>query len=176
MRANTNIAALLVLLPGIALAQFKCTGADGKVSFQQMPCQGQAKAQRLELRDQQPTASTADTTGDDSPRPAKPRKAADVVVAEKMARDRRVRELERQVADAEGGFDIRNQRMAVEMDQLHSQRYRANNYLAGATYEQSLATEMHAVAAKYKALNDVEIERLKTLREELARAKAAAAA
>lgn len=39
----------LALAAGNAAAQFKCTAADGTVSFQQQPCAAQAKAQRLDL-------------------------------------------------------------------------------------------------------------------------------
>ena len=41
--------------------------------------------------------------------------------------------------------------MTREMDALRAQKARANNNLAGATWEQSLSTEMQAVAARYKA-------------------------
>lgn len=40
---------VLVLAAGPALAQFKCTQADGSVSFQQQPCAAQARAERLAL-------------------------------------------------------------------------------------------------------------------------------
>jgi len=42
-------AALLVALlaPVAAFAQFKCVQADGKISFQQMPCEGGGSSQRL---------------------------------------------------------------------------------------------------------------------------------
>lgn len=40
---------ILTLAAGPALAQFKCTSADGTVSFQERPCAAQAKAERLVL-------------------------------------------------------------------------------------------------------------------------------
>lgn len=45
-----KLAALsLVLVASAAHAQFKCTGADGSVSFQQAPCAASARAERLNL-------------------------------------------------------------------------------------------------------------------------------
>lgn len=53
-----KIAALsLVLVASAAQAQYKCTSADGSVSFQQSPCATGAKAERLVLpAATQPTA------------------------------------------------------------------------------------------------------------------------
>lgn len=47
MKHAAAVVLALASLP--ALAQFKCTGADGRVSFQQQPCEPAAAAQRLEL-------------------------------------------------------------------------------------------------------------------------------
>lgn len=45
-----HLAALVLALATVpACAQFKCTGADGRVSFQQQPCEAGAAAKRLEL-------------------------------------------------------------------------------------------------------------------------------
>ena len=67
----------------------------------------------------------------------------------------------------------RNVQMQNEFAALRSLKGTANNNLAGATYAQSLSTEMEAVASKYKALNDVDQERLKVLRADLATARQA---
>ena len=47
----------------------------------------------------------------------------------------------------------RSEQMSREMDALRAQKARANNNLAGATWEQSLSTEMQAVASRYKVMN-----------------------
>lgn len=46
---KTALTLALVLAAGPALAQYKCTAADGSVAFQQQPCVAQAKAERLVL-------------------------------------------------------------------------------------------------------------------------------
>lgn len=43
------VAALFLAASGTAIAQFKCTGPDGKVAFQEAPCDRSAAAQRLDL-------------------------------------------------------------------------------------------------------------------------------
>ena len=40
--------------------------------------------------------------------------------------------------------------------------------LAGATWEQSLSTEMQAVASRYKVMNDADQEQIKALRAKVA--------
>jgi hypothetical protein len=47
----------------------------------------------------------------------------------------------------------------------------ASNNLAGAIWEQSISIEMTAVAAKNKAMNDIDAERAKQLRIDLAEAR-----
>ena len=168
------------LAPAAALAQFKCTGADGKVSFQQMPCANTEKVQRLELRDKSarprpaPLADAQDGTSASSA--SAKAMSADERIADRMGRDRRVRELEEQITSTEQLIDRRNLQMNAELEALRNQRSLAKNNLAGATWEQSLATEMQAVATKYRAMNDMDVERLKSMRTDLASAKAAAAA
>lgn len=72
-----------------------------------------------------------------------------------------------EIAGLERVIDSRNRRMQMEMESLRYRKSFANNNLAGATYEQSLSTEMQAVATRYKAQNEVEFERIRALRTEL---------
>ena len=55
------------------------------------------------------------------------------------------------------------------MDDLRNRKGYARNNLAGAMWEQSLSTEMQAVASKYAAEIDAKQERIKRLRAELDR-------
>lgn len=89
----------------------------------------------------------------------------------KYEQERRVADLEEQVKFLERRIGSRNTAMANEMAAVRNQKRLANNNLAGATWEQSLSTEMQAIAAKPKALNDVDIERIKLIQSELATAK-----
>lgn len=166
-----SLLVLLLLAPGVALAQYKCTGPGGSVSFQQTPCAASQSQQTLTLKV--------------APAPMRAQASSDAVgnagastggtVEQRMARqlekERRVRELEQAVGQTEFNMANRSSQMTNEMAALRSRKQSANNNLAGATLEQSISTEMQAVASKYKAMNDVDIEFLKQLRTELAAAK-----
>ena len=91
----------------------------------------------------------------------------------KLQGERRVLELERAVQATEFNIANRNVQMQNEFAALRGMKASANNNLAGATYAQSLSTEMQAVTAKYKALNDIDQQRLTTLRTDLAAAREA---
>jgi hypothetical protein len=167
-------AALLALLalPLAASAQYKCVDAAGRVAFQQTPCAAQEKQQPLKLRADAPTAPA--TQAAVTPSGAVDQAAsADARMLRKMQGERRVVDLERAVQATEFNIASRNVQMQNEFAALRRMKSSANNNLAGATYSQSLSTEMQAVTAKYKALNDVDQERLKTLRTDLDAAKQA---
>jgi hypothetical protein len=156
---------VLLLLPTIAAAQFKCVDAAGRITIQQTACPMEQKQQPLKMRADIPSP------------PASVEQGAGVSVHERMLRnmvgERRVLELSRAVQSLEFDISNRNAQMSREFDALRVMKTSANNNLAGATYQQSLSTEMQAVAAKYKALNDTDQERLKLLRADLASAKLA---
>lgn len=163
-----KLAALAVLvLPIAATAQFKCVDAAGRVAFQQMPCAAQEKQQALKLPPPGPTTTAPGQPGAVVDQAA----SADARMLRKMQGERRVQELERAVQATESNIANRNVQMQNEFAALRQLKASAKNNLAGATWEQSLSTEMQAVATKYKALNDIDQERLKTLRTELAGAK-----
>lgn len=146
-----------LLLPLMALAQYKCTAADGSISFQQTACAGVQKQQVLVIKP---------AMGSDPPAAAN--STADQRMVRAMEQERRVRGVEQTIINTEHGIDNRNALMSAEVAALSNRKSAARNNLAGATYEQSLSTEMQAVSSKYKVLNDVDIERLKQLRIDLA--------
>lgn len=164
-------------LPALACAQFKCTSTDGKVSFQQTPCEVSSKQQPLQLKSSPPQLPNPSRTTDGEPAA---RKGEGGTVEQRMVRqmekDRRVRELDQQISDTEAAINGRNAAMNNELAALRSRKQFANNNLAGATYEQSLSSEMQAVAAKYKAMNDVDVARLQQLRLDVANARQIAGA
>jgi hypothetical protein len=163
----------LLMLPVAASAQFKCVDAAGRVTFQQAPCAAQEKQRPLKLR-ADATAQPASASPVVTPAgPVDQGASADQRMLRKMEGERRVLELERAVQATEFNIAHRNAQMSNEFAALRGLKASAKNNLAGATYEQSLSTEMQAVASKYKALNDTDQERLKLLRADLATAKQA---
>jgi hypothetical protein len=93
--------------------------------------------------------------------------SAEQRIARTLERERRMREIEREIQAVEANIFNRNAVMSQEMTALRNQKQYANNNLAGATWEQSISTEMQAVAAKYQAMNDADRERVKQLRANL---------
>lgn len=155
--------AALAVLCGTACAQYKCVAADGKVSFQQMPCPGNASGQKLELK----PATGAGPAAAPSPSASVTGVAAEMQWVHRMERERKLKEHQQRISDLQAAIDARNRRMQDEMAEIQSRKAQAKKSLAGATWEQSLSTEMQAVAAKYQALNDADQARLTQLRAEL---------
>lgn len=153
--------ALLVATPSWAIN--KCVSADGKVSYQAQPCSG-GTSKTINIQ----AAPTAEAKSNATPKSAESgAQTSEQRTLAGFERERRIRELKDEIAGLERVIDSRNRRMQVEMESLRYRKSFANNNLAGATYEQSLSTEMQAVATRYKAQNEVEFERIRALRTEL---------
>lgn len=166
LRAATLLAVALVA--NSAHAQFKCVDSTGKTSFQQMPCSAQQKQQTFDVR---PANGSVSATTPASAAPASGAAATDQRLVAKYERERRIRDLQREVSSIQGTIDGNNERMSAEMQAVSNRKRAANNNLAGAAWEQSLSSEMNAIAAKYKALNDVALGRLNAAQTQLAEAQ-----
>lgn len=179
----------LVIALGVALtaqganAQFKCTGADGKVAFQQTPCDDRQRQEAIKLRDglqpaaPRPRASDAAASSPTGMAQAatqpRPTESPYTRLNEMLVRERRTAELEREIQSTEAAIDYRNNQLNAEIAALQAKKHQARNNLAGATWEQSISIEMQAVATKYKTQNDNDHERLKKLRADLETVKRA---
>lgn len=156
-------AAMLVLTvaTGTCWAQYKCTGTDGRVSFQQLPCPASASTQKLTIK---PAAGVPADAGPAAP-PASG--TSEMQWVRSMERERKIKEQQQRIAETQATIDRRNRQMQQEMATIRDQKAMAKNNLAGATWEQSLSTEMQAVAAKYQALNEADQARIKQMQTEL---------
>lgn len=160
--------AVVLVLSGVSLfaqAQFKCVGPGGTVSFQQMPCASSHKAQALQLRDTRPPP-VQEIEPDGSPK--KRKLLPDEVIVQRMQNERRLREIDQEIDSLEKDLAWRSGAMERELGVLKMRQQSAMNNLAGATLEQSISTEMLAVAQKHQALSGITNERLKMLRAERA--------
>ena len=164
---KTIVVLLVLATPMTASAQFKCTDAEGKVTFQQTACAKSGKQEPLKLRTDAPSRAASDVAAEGG--------SVEQRMVRKLERDRVMRGVEDEIRDTEGAIANRNNAMVAEIAALRQRKASANNNLSGATFEQSVSTEMNAVAAKFKALNEIDIERLKQLRVDLAAAKREAA-
>lgn len=155
------IAALLAIplavssLPAHAQQMYKCT-VDGRTTFAEFPC-GKS-AEKITVR---PVA------GDYAPAPlavAAPAGRAAAPTSDRhaqldeMVRQRRIRELEYEIRDAENDMD-------AELGALKGKKRYAGYGLAGATWEASISQEMQAVTAKWRGKIDALNGQLATLRK-----------
>jgi hypothetical protein len=176
MKFQTRPAAfLLAFACSGATAQYKCVDAKGNTSFQQTPCPASAKEQKVRVFSGEAQRQTTPRAS-----PVPPQLSADQRILANIQRERRLEDraqaidnLERQINYIESVIDKRNIQLASEIAALQHKKTYAKNNLAGATWEQSISTEMQAVTQKYKAMNDVDFEKLKQTRSQLEAVKSA---
>lgn len=174
MKTKIALLAIACLAASPAWAINKCTGADGKVVFQDAPCAG--KGETLNVRPASgasrslpvadaPTATPAG--GDPAPgqAPMTEVQRIEKQIAESQ-KARRKQEFEvRLVPDAEAAIHSHRAQCDAEIRALQIKKTSANNNLAGATWEASISSEMAAVATRCDTRN-------RELRENAARLRA----
>lgn len=134
---------------------YVCTDGDGRKSFQAMPCDA-GLASEVRSYDRGPEVA-----------PSEYRLSTDTPAYKQMRADNRRAELNREVRRSELAIDRHSRSMQSELTALRNKkRYAANNQ-AGATWENSISTEMQAVTSKYTTLMDVERDNLNRMRQEL---------
>lgn len=151
-RAGAIAAASLALLQLPAAAVNKCTGPDGKTVFQDAPCAG--KGETLTIRPasgsgrEQPAGVKPGGGGGDASQPMTEAQRIERQIAESQ-KARRVQELEfRFVPGAQNAVVQHRQACDRELQALRASKSRANNNLAGATWEGAISGEMTAVATR----------------------------
>lgn len=157
---------MLVLAAGVAGAGvYKCTDAKGRVSYQAAPCpQGAAAA--ITIQESAPPPAEGDPPARAAPDGSSPEEQTALLAkqAKEAERSLRLRQIDRDIGDAESRIAGYRRAMDTEMAQLSASKARAANNLAGATFEASVSAEMQAVAAKYDALIRVQQDRITRLR------------
>lgn len=136
------LAAALACALSPAWAVNKCTGPDGKVVFQDAPCAG--KGVTLNVK---PAAGNAPA----SPVGKSSQEQVNELVST-MRTDNRRNELQDRIIPArQGALQANREKCDAEIAALQRQQALANNNLAGATWLQSLATEMSAISTRCDA-------------------------
>lgn len=146
---------ILVVWVGFALT-FSCNAADfykcvdeqGKKTFSQRPC-----------------AVNAEVVSVDGPALSGSVKT-NMTAVNKVRDSNRVREIDRIVKERYQVIDNLRSKMEKEMAVLKNRQGYARNNLAGATWQQSLATEMQSVSDKYSVLIDLELNKIDRLEAE----------
>lgn len=138
------------VLTNPAWAIFKCTGADGKAVYQDTVCEGGGRVVVRPGSGNAPAAAPAGEVGT-SQTAKKPQTEAQRIEAQiaKSQRERRITEIEvRLLPDAKGAVFYGRAQCDAAFASLKDKKVLAKNNLAGATWEQSISTEMAAIAAR----------------------------
>lgn len=138
-----NCALLLLTLATPAQAINKCTLPNGKTVFQDLPCQGQGE--RIEVRPASgmatPRAADPQTAGTAAASPSRPKEGTFGPTWQRRT------DLEQHlISNKRAQLDGQLRECDAQQQALSAKKYRANNNLAGATWEQSISSEMQAVA------------------------------
>lgn len=165
-------ALLLAAVAPMCTAQetFKCK-VNGSFVYQDRPCPGAARysdampGKVAKTESAPPVVSQSDKAA-----PLSDLEKQKAFIA-KGAKDRKISDLKYQIENTEASISNSHAAMQYELAALDARRGGANNNLAGATYLQSLATEKNAVTSRYESEISTQRERLKNLREDLAKAQ-----
>ena len=177
LRVGWPLAALRLLLgAGAALwlavqatpawAVYRCTEPGGRVVFQEMPCPG--RGTEVLVRPANPGASGT-VPGAAAPAPAGTESQVERLnrLSDQMQAQRRVQELELYLLPrAQNQIAQHRAQCDREYRDLQEKKTLANNNLAGATWEQSISTEMTALAARCDSRSKELLTNLELIRSE----------
>lgn len=145
---------------------YKCV-EDGKTVFQGVPCPGSGTKVAVKPAN----AATSPATDSPAPEGSAPRSQTELSKlkqnVETMENERRQRENAYSIKTLEN--DIYNYELAMDSELTALQRKKnfAANNLAGATWEQSISTEMQAVSEKYRTRIQIAQDKITQLEREI---------
>lgn len=168
MRSIITVALMLASLNAWAIN--KCTGPDGSVVFQDAPCAG--KGEQINVKpasghapNQQP-ANGNPQYGDPSEKPiTEAQRIERSVKASKDNRRKQALEL-RLIPDMTSELERHNRACDRDIANLRSKKGLARNNLAGATWEESISSEMNAVALRCDSKTKDMRDRLAEMKKE----------
>jgi hypothetical protein len=132
---------------------YKCQ-ANGRTAYQQEPCASGTT---------QATLASPDAVSDDAARAHRSRFEADDAARRAAAR---VKSIDEQIAYNQTRITAYEAMMDSELAALRAKKGQARNNLAGATWEQSISTEMEAVTANYATKIRIAQDEIAALRKE----------
>lgn len=160
-------AALLTVLCAPAWAVNKCTGADGKVVYQDAPCAGKGEVLIVT-----PAAGRGAAPGASAPVPAaRPMSEAQRIDAQVAAsqRERHLRDVETLfVPQAAWAVDRHRRACEQEQSDLAAGQYKFRQNLYGKTHATQVASEMAAASARCETRDRELREQLDALKSECA--------
>lgn len=161
MTSTKLLAGLLVALGACpAWAINKCVGPDGKAVFQDLPCVG--KGEQLVVRPASGYTGPEGAAASGVPTQLERMQRQ----LDQMQGDRRRAELEFALSQAYTDQTNLNAACDREIAGLQAKKGRAKNNLAGATWEQSISTEMNAIAKRCETRGNLIATRIEALRKD----------
>ncbi len=143
------ILALSIVSSVEATSIYKCIGENGRTEFSQSPCSDSAEHLIIDV----PKIGTAGSTN--------ARKVVDDI-----EKSNRLREINRETKKLEKEISNYQKEMDSEIRRLRDKKLYAANNLAGATWEESISTEMGAIVESIKTKIDAAREKIKSLKDE----------
>jgi hypothetical protein len=151
---------------GGALAEmYKCV-ENGKTTFQDTPCLGPGATVSVKPATGNSSSPTPSATSDKSRPPEQSSfdKAKEHVRS--MELERKQREIDYEIEKLESQIRHYQADLDADLTALSRKKAFAKNNLAGATYEQSISTEMQAVSERYKVNIQIAQDKMTQLRNE----------
>lgn len=137
-----------------SMAMYQCTASNGRVSFQDTPCVGHGvKEIHLEIKKPHPATPAKPAPDDVAAQPPTPTEAQRLrAQSDRLSKERRLLELTKlHIPGAQARIRGAANHCDERMNAVRSQKTFAPNDLAGATWEQSISTEMQAIATQCAA-------------------------
>lgn len=149
-----HIALLALMAATPAWAVYKCQDASGRTTFQETPCSGANQGGKLDVHPASGNAPKpqAPAIGTGAPGTAPPTMTeADRLnnLSARLAKENRLSTLNNLAIGAAQGEILRAETQCqAEIEAVRNRKALADNSLAGATWEQSLSSEMQAIATR----------------------------
>lgn len=152
----------------------KCQKPDGKIYYTDKPCVAGATGEALDLSGRigvAPKANAVQATDAVSTQESKPKSEQDKIreLGNRLSKENRKIDIGREIEVKEKEIRENHAAMDEELSALQAAKSKANNNLAGATYEGSLSAEMQAVVGKYESRNRTLQSKIDALRDEASR-------
>jgi hypothetical protein len=154
------VALIPLLIPLTSHAVFKCT-ERGVTVFQDAPCTNGGGEIRVK-----PASGHAPLSQSVQSQPSVGASNDPVASLKRVQGERRVTEIGYEIKASERRIEDARERMDAEIATARESKRRANNNLAGATWEQSLSAEMQAATSRFQAVADAENVKIKSLKDE----------
>ena len=160
---RTVLVVLLAMHAGAVLAQYKCTAAGGAITFQQTPCPGSQKEEKLVVI---PNGHPPAASGAARAAPQREIVSKGLNLDERMLAGYEKEHRREAVAQAlKTAQDEKSRRSAQRLEDIAAARRRIGD---GPAEAKALRDALDAIDSRYKALGEIDDRRMRSAQEALA--------